>query len=111
MVYPNHRAYYEDKKFHVFDPNFQKTEDYLLKEFKQAIDSQIDYKSNAKLEHVDTFDKTKVNLKGINFQNAPQVNHSVLAQNLKYTSNNLNDPNTKVTSSDPYGTIFGGYAQ
>jgi hypothetical protein len=111
LVYPTHRDYYNDKRFIVFDRNFNQAEDYLLNQFKSAIDSAIDYSSNKNLEHVDTFDKSKINLKTIDYSGAPTIHKAAVANSMKYHEYNqyqLNDPNVKITSSDPYNTIFGG---
>ncbi len=108
LVYPTHQDYYKDKRFVVFDRNFNQVEDFLLNQFKSAIDSAIDYTSNSNLEHVDKFDKSKVNLKGINLQgNAPFIHPQAVATSMKYDNIDVNDPNIKITSSDPYNTIFG----
>jgi hypothetical protein len=109
LLYPTHESYYNDKKFLVLDRNFNQVEDYLLNQFKQTIDSAIDYNSNSKLEHVDNFNKNSVNLQGMNLQNnAPFIDPQAVATNIKYDQvNGFNDPNVKVTSSDPYHTIFG----
>lgn len=108
LVYPTHQDYYKDKRFIVFDRNFNQVEDYLLNQFKSAIDSAIDYSGNGKLEHVDSFDKSKVNLRGVNLQNnAPFIHPMAVATSMKYDEVNGNDPNLKITSSDPYNTIFG----
>jgi hypothetical protein len=109
LIYPSHQAYYNDKRFIVLDRNFQQTEEYLLNQFKSAIDSVIDYSSNKNLVHVDDFNKNKVNLRGVNLQNnAPFVHPDAVATSMKYDPVNLGDSNLKISSSDPYNTIFGG---
>jgi hypothetical protein len=111
IVYPNHKAYYNDKRFVVFDKNFNQVESYLLDQFKSAIDSAIDYKSNSNLVHVDEFDKTKVNFKGMNLQNnAPYINKEAVQTSINLDKIDVNDPNLKISSSDPYTTIFGKYS-
>jgi hypothetical protein len=60
LLYPNHESYYNDKKFLVLDRNLNQVEDYLLNQFKQTIDSVIDYNSNSKLVQVEILDKSKV---------------------------------------------------
>jgi hypothetical protein len=108
LIYPTHQDYYKDKRFIVFDRNFNQVEDYLLNQFKSTIDSAIDYSSNSKLVHVDNFDKSKINLRGLNLQNsAPFIPKEAVATSMKYQPASLNDPNVRVTSSDPYNTIFG----
>jgi hypothetical protein len=109
LVYPSHREYYNDKRFIAFDRHFDQVEGYLLKEFKTAMDSAVNYNSSKKLEHVEDFDKHQINLKGIDFSNAPFVTKEGVRTSIKYDSLNTNDPNIRVTSSDPYNTIFGGY--
>ena len=107
IVYPTHEDYYKDKRFIVIDKNFEKVEDSLLNQLKSAIDSSIDYSSNSKLVHVENFDKSKVNLKGLDLQaTAPMIQPSSVSTN--YGNISQNDSKVKITSSDPYATIFGG---
>lgn len=108
LVYPTHRDYYNDKRFVVFDDNFNKVEDYLLNQFKSAIDTAFDYNANKNLVHVEDFNKNTVNPKAINFGNAPLINRDAVKTNIKYSDYSPVNSNTKVSSSDPYGTIFGG---
>ncbi len=107
LVYPTHKSYYEDKKFHVFDKNYQQVEDYLLKQFKSTLDSAIDYKENKNLVSVDDFDKSKIDFNKMRIQeNAPMIGSERVRTSITYPDPKL-DKNMKVTSSDPYGTIFG----
>lgn len=108
LLYPTHKSYYNDKRFIVFDRNFNQVESYLLNQFKSAIDSAIDYSANSKLERVEDFNKSKVNLRGMHLQqNAPMINREAVETSMKYDTLNNNVQGLKVTSSDPYGTIFG----
>lgn len=110
LLYPTHQDYYNDKKFVVLDRNFQQVEEYLLGQFKSAIDSAIDYAGNANLVSVDDFDKSKVNFKNLNLQNnAPFIHKDAVATNIKYEDIDRNDPKLKITSSDPYSSMFGGF--
>jgi hypothetical protein len=105
IIYPNHQAYYDDKKFIVFDRKFKETEEYLLNQFKQELDSQIDYKGNKNLSHAS--DYKKPDLSKMDLQNrAPFVHPAVVATDIKYEQRKPNDPNLKITASDPYKTIF-----
>ena len=109
LIYPSHEAYYKDKRFVVLDKNFNQVEDYLLNQFKSAIDSAVDYGANSKLESVEHFDKSKINLRGMNLQNgAPFIHPDAVANSIKYDEGqDLKDPNVRITASDPYHTIFG----
>lgn len=109
-MYPTHEDYYKDKRFIVFDKNFNQSEEYLLNQFKSAIDSAFDFTSNKNLERVEDFKKEKVNLKDMDLQNnAPFIHPGAVATSIKYDDLQKNDPNMKVISSDPYGTMFGGH--
>ena len=73
----------------------------------------MDFSSNLKLTHVDDFDKSKINFQNISksLQNsAPYSNPEAIRTNIKFTPK---DPTlgVKISSSDPYGTIFGGYSK
>lgn len=109
LVYPTHREYYNDKRFVVFDDNFNRVEEYLLNQFKSTIDSAFNYNSNQNLVDVKDFNKNSINLRNVDFKNnAPLINKEAVQTNLKYSEYQLSDPNkTKISSSDPYGTIFG----
>lgn len=61
VVYKDHKSYYEDKKYIIFDKNFQKTEDYLLGEFANAVNTNLVLDKN--LVHVDDYKrKGRLNL-------------------------------------------------
>jgi hypothetical protein len=107
IIYPNHQAYYEDKKFHIFDSNFQRTEDYLLNEFKKAIDEKVDYSAYKNIQHVDDI-KQPIDLSGIDVSRAPRINADVVQGNIKYT--NLRAGNVKHITNDPYQEIMGKYS-
>jgi hypothetical protein len=107
IVYPDHRSYYNDKRFIVLDKAFNDTEEYLLKELKQTLDMKLDYNANAKLVHVDDLDRSKIDLNGLNLQpRAPFVHPEAVATSIRYDSKT--DPAPKITSSDPYVTVMSG---
>ena len=61
------------------------------------------------MERVEDFDRSKVNLKGMNLQNdAPFIHPDAVSTSIKYDEIQKNDPNVKIMSSDPYNTIFNG---
>jgi len=111
LIYPTHRAYYNDKRFIVFDKNFDKVEQNLLTSFQNTIGGAVNFPDNAVLVHARDFDKNRVNFAPVNAElqnSAPFIHPKVIASNIRY------DPigeNTKVTSSDPYASIFGGYVK
>ena len=69
-IYRDHKDYYNDKRFVIFDKNFQQMEDHLLGQFASSIDSNLVF--DEKLVHVDDY-KRKANL-NVDFSHTPQVN-------------------------------------
>jgi hypothetical protein len=106
IVYPDHRSYYDDKRFIVLDRHFEDTEKYLLNELKSAIDEKLDYQKMAKLVHVDDLDKSQIKVRDMNIQsNAPFVPKEAVATDMRMPDKN---DAPKVTSSDPYVDIMSG---
>ena len=68
VVYQNKRDYYDNRRFFVFDSNFNKMENYLVNGFKQQLDANINY--DPKEEHANAFAQNKLNL---DFSRAPYV--------------------------------------
>ncbi len=107
LVYPNHRSYYDDKRFVVLDSHFEDTEKYLLNQLKSTLDEKLDYQKMAKITHVEDLDKSEIKLRDMNLQNsAPFVHPDVVATNMRMPSYTYDKPN--VTSSDPYVEIMSG---
>ena len=50
VVYRNQKDYYDNRKFFVFDSNFNDMETYLLNGFKQQIDANIKYDPKEELK-------------------------------------------------------------
>ena len=67
-VYRDRQDYYNNRRFFVFDSNFNKMENYMLNGFKNQLDANINY--NANEEHVSGFEKKKLN---IDYSGAPYV--------------------------------------
>lgn len=110
VLYPNHQSWYDEKKFIVLDKNFEEYENYILKDFKQALDRQFDYTQTKNIQHVDELDKTQIKVNGLDFGRIPKISNEVLENKSKYTDN-YKAGSVKVTSSNPYGEIFkGNYA-
>ena len=105
ITYKSHQDYYKDKQIHVFDANFDKMENYLVNQFKSAIDSSIDFSGNANLVDVKDLDKRTLNVKNWNvLENAPYVHKDAIVpmkNNIDYKTN------AKEMTTDPYGAIRG----
>lgn len=84
VVYGSHKAYYDDKRFTVFDKNFDKVEENLLNQFKSTIDSAVEYTKKSKLEHVDYFDRNRILLPQNVQENAPRIHPETVQSNPKY---------------------------
>ena len=67
VVYPNHKAYYEDKKWFVFDKNYKQMEKALVNTFEEAVDNSL---KNPNLKDVDDIKEKKISVK---FDKIPQV--------------------------------------
>ena len=105
ILYPTHQDYYKDKQMHIFDANFDKMEDYLVNQFKSAIDSSIDYTKNQNLVNVRDLDRKTLNVHQWNVAaNAPYVNKEAL---VPMKNNNHYKKNAKEMITDPYGVVVG----
>jgi len=104
IMYNNHKDYYNDKKYFVFDNNFEKMEDYLLGEFSDSISANI--VPNKNLVHVDDY-KTTMNGEGFQVPNIPRdVNKYQVYNTRQSRQYGFNHPSTKVYANDPYQTMF-----
>ena len=113
IIYPTHRSYYDDKRFVVYDKNFDKTEEYLLNQFKSAIDSAVNYSNTTNVFHVDEFNRNGVDVQGLTTQvklEVPMIHKDVLVNDKKYVDSSF-ARNVTISSSDPYGTIRSGLIQ
>jgi hypothetical protein len=107
LVYPDHRSFYDDKRFIVLDRAFEDNEKYLLNQLKSTLDEKLDYGKMAKITHVDELDKSEIKLRHLNLQNnAPFVHPDAVATTMRMPT--TIDPQPKVTSSDPYVEIMSG---
>ena len=104
-TYGTHENWYDkDKKAYIFDKNFERTEKYLLNNFKKAIDKNIKY--DPKLVHVDDYKGTaKLN---VDFTNAPKIQPEAVKTDMNYGElSNRKDNKVLRASTDPYSEIFG----
>ena len=106
-LYPSHSSWYDEKKFVVLDKHFDDVENYLLKDFKEALNKHLDFSQTKNIQHVDDLDKTQIKLSGLEYGNMPKFNAQALESKSKYTDN-FTAGQVKVSSSNPYGEIFGG---
>ncbi len=67
VIYPNHKAYYEDKRFFIFDRNYDTMEKALVDTFEKAVDSSIN-------KNIRTVDAVKQPIKmDVDFDRIPRV--------------------------------------
>lgn len=105
IMYKSHQSYYDDKRIHVFDANFDKMENFLVHEFKSAIDKSIDFSGNANLVDVKDLDKRTLNVKNWDVaENAPYVHKDAI---MPMKNNDDYRTNSKEMTTDPYGAIRG----
>ena len=100
-IYPDHKSWYDEKKYKVIDTNFSRQEDGLLTEFQETLDKGFDKKANKNLKHAEDFDKSQFDVKNMGFTRVPRVIPHLVK------GGNYNHQTTKVTKSDPYKQIFG----
>jgi hypothetical protein len=67
-VYRDHQDYYNNRRFFVFDKNFNKMENYMLDGFRKQLDANINYNPN--IQHASSIERNKLN---IDFSNTPYV--------------------------------------
>jgi hypothetical protein len=78
LFYPNHKSYYEDKKFFIFDKNYNQMEKALVDTFERAVDSSI----NKNIKHVDELRDPKLN---VDFDRIPRVKtHLLILRLIQY---------------------------
>ena len=100
-IYSNHKDWYDEKKYKVFDNNFSDMETSLLNVFQEALDFGLDLKTAKNLKHAEDFDRSQFNVKSIDFSKVPRVVPRLIK------GEDYNHAITKVTISDPYNKIFG----
>merc|ERR1712222_270214 len=86
-IYPDHKSWYDEKKYKVIDTDFARQEDGLLTEFQETLDKG--------------FDKSQFDIKNMEFKRIPKVIPHLVK------GGNYNHQTTKITTSDPYNQIFG----
>lgn len=108
IVHKSHQDYYKDRQIRVFDANFDKMEEYLVKNFKDSINKAIDYNANKDL--VDVKD-LKVNTLNANkwdlYENMPRVDKSAIFPSSKYLDNIPS--NAREYTTDPYKATVGRF--
>ena len=104
LVYKSHEDYYKDKRIRVFDPNFTKIEDAIVKQFKNNIDQAIDKSGNSNLVDVRDLDKNSLNIKSWNPSSILPHDFETIQPSKYYKQ----IPKfTKKLVTDPYGAIVG----
>lgn len=68
VAYRDRQDYYNNRRFFVFDKNFNKMENYMLDGFKKQLDANINY--DPKREHASSIERNQLN---IDFSNTPYV--------------------------------------
>jgi hypothetical protein len=84
VVHRSPQDYYDNRRFFVFDKNFNQMENYMIDGFKKQIDANINYDANE--EHSSGFEKRKLN---VNTNDAPYVSKFVKIRLLGEESNLL----------------------
>ena len=107
-LYPNHKSWYDEKRFIVIDKNFEMMEKELLGKFKENLDAKFDYKLTKNVKHVDELDKHDIKVQGMDFGSIHKVHPDTVAYKDKYVDNYLSTKKPTVTSSVPYNETFGG---
>lgn len=77
-IYPTHRAYYDDKRFFVFDKNYYDMQKELIKTFEQAVDSsftnhKVKAQNNGRINNIKDVEEIKNKNLNVNFDNIPRV--------------------------------------
>ena len=107
-LYPNHKSWYDDKKFIVIDKNFEMMEKELLGKFKENLNSNFNLKVSKNVQHVDDLNKDNIKINSMNFESIHKINLDTVEFKDKYVDNYLSSDKPSVTLSDPYNQIFGG---
>lgn len=69
VMYPTHKSYYDDKKFFVFDKNYETMEKALVSTFEDAVDASL---KNPDLKDVDDIKRPLPKL-NVNYSRIPRV--------------------------------------
>jgi hypothetical protein len=59
LMYPTHKSYYDDKRFYIFDKNYDLMEKALVDTFERAVDSSL---KNKNMKSVDEIADKKINV-------------------------------------------------
>ncbi len=75
LMYPTHKSFYEDKKYFVFDSNYNTMENALVKTFEDAVNEGFGQRKlrGKQITHVDEIKDRKLNF---NWNNIPGVSIS-----------------------------------
>ena len=70
VMYPDHKSFYADKQFFIFDRNYEKMQKALVKTFERAVDNSLNHGHKKLIESVDEIRDTKLN---VDFGDIPRV--------------------------------------
>ena len=78
IMYPDHKSYYEDKKFFVFDGDYNRMENALINTFEKAVDeglgdNTVKALGNGKINNIKHVDEIKDGKINVNFGQIPAV--------------------------------------
>merc|ERR1712032_1047666 len=90
-IYPDHKSWYDEKKYKVIDTDFARQEDGLLTEFQETLDKGFDKKANKNLKLAENFDKSQFDIKNMEFKRIPKVIPHLVK------GGNYNHQTTKIT--------------
>lgn len=72
VVYPDHKSFYADKQFFIFDRNYEKMQKALVHTFEKAVDDSLNKGHTKLFESVDQFGDAKIN---VDFGGVPKVKY------------------------------------
>lgn len=107
-LYPNHKSWYDEKKFIVIDENFEMMERELLGKFKENLNAKFDFKLSKNVKHVDELDQNNLKVNSMDFGSMHKIHPATVEYKDKYVDNYSATNKPSVTASDPYNEIFGG---
>lgn len=110
-IYPNHKSWYDEKRFIVIDKNFEIMEKELLGQLKDNLDAKFNFQATKNIKHVDEIDQHDTKVHTMDLNSIHKVHPSTVEYKDKYVNNYSSTRQPKVSMSDPYNEIFqGNYA-
>jgi hypothetical protein len=108
ITYKSHEDYYKDRQIRVFDSNFDKMEEYLVKNFRESISKAVDFGANKNLKDVKDLDRNTLNANRWNVhEDLPRVERNAVIPSSKYEDS---IPSNAVQyTTDPYRATVGRY--